>query len=60
MKQLEDGPKAALLSILSEMLQEDQILIGLRGANGRDSPTLHPTRSHTKRSMRKSAPLHML
>ena len=38
MRQLEDCPKAALLNTLSEMLQEEQLVIGLRGANGRAAP----------------------
>ena len=37
MKQLEDCPKAALLNTLSEMLQDDKLVIGLRGANGREA-----------------------
>ena len=34
MEQLENCPKAALLSTLSEMLQEGHLVIGLRGASG--------------------------
>ena len=42
MKQLEHCPKTALSNTLSDMLQEDKVVIGLRGAGEASQPDASP------------------